>query len=45
MDGYGVINEQNGDKYEGLIKDGMRNGKGVLILQNGNIYKGYFESN
>jgi hypothetical protein len=38
MDGYGVINERNGTKYEGIIKNNLKNGKGIERYINGDIY-------
>ena len=31
---------QNGDQYEGEIKENKKNGKGIFIWANGNIYEG-----
>lgn len=42
MNGYGVMTESNGNKYEGFFKTGKKCGKGVLKYSNGDIYKGYF---
>ena len=42
MEGYGVLTEANGEKYEGLLRNGKKSGKGVLKYQNGDIYRGYF---
>jgi hypothetical protein len=33
----------NGDKYEGEMKNHLRNGKGVYTYQNGERYEGYFK--
>ncbi len=42
MDGYGVMNEPSGNKYEGLFKNNLRHGKGLLKYANGDIYEGNF---
>lgn len=43
----GVINEgkikilySNGDYYEGDVKQGKRNGKGIHYFKNGDVYEG-----
>ena len=33
----------NGDKYEGLFKNGIANGAGTMYFKNGNKYEGIFE--
>ena len=30
----------NGDKYEGLFKDGMKHGRGLYTYKNGRSYRG-----
>ena len=35
---------ENGDKYVGLLKNGLKNGKGELTLSNGEKYTGVFEN-
>ena len=38
--GFGVYNYSNGDRYEGLFKNGKWNGKGKYYYKNGDIYEG-----
>ena len=33
------------DRYEGELKNGMRHGKGAIILHNGDVYRGEFFKN
>lgn len=37
-----VKDYENGDHYEGMMRDGLRHGKGTLTYKNGNIYTGAF---
>ena len=36
MEGNGIINYANYDRYEGEFKNNMRNGRGVAYILNGN---------
>ena len=36
----GVINYKNGEKYEGHIKNGLRDGQGIYYYNNGDKYEG-----
>lgn len=37
-----VKDYENGDHYEGTMRDGLRHGKGTLTYKNGNVYTGSF---
>tara|TARA_B110000503_G_C6933280_1_gene323719 strand:- start:469 stop:588 length:120 start_codon:yes stop_codon:yes gene_type:complete len=37
-DGFGKLNYENGDVYEGNFKFDMKNGEGTLIYANGDLY-------
>ncbi len=39
-----TVNYANGDKYVGLLNNGLKNGKGELTLSNGEKYTGVFEN-
>lgn len=43
MNGKGVLNFRNGDKYEGDWKDGKMDGNGVYEYANGGKYVGEFK--
>lgn len=38
-------NYDNGDKFEGVLRDGKRNGKGKYIWVDGDVYEGDFKEN
>lgn len=40
--GHGVYKSSNGDRYEGLFRDGKREGAGIINYGNGNRYEGDF---
>ena len=40
-----VNKHDNGGKYEGNFKDGMKNGKGTYIYSNGSKYEGEWKDN
>jgi hypothetical protein len=42
--GYGVLNYDNGEQYEGFFKDGMRNGPGIIMYEDGSTFTGYWEN-
>ncbi|MCC7520877.1 MAG: hypothetical protein IT220_04515 [Flavobacteriaceae bacterium] len=42
--GYGVLNYENGEQYEGFFKDGMRNGPGIIMYDDGSTFTGYWEN-
>jgi serine/threonine protein kinase len=41
--GFFIINYNNGDKYEGNLKDGRKNGNGTYIWANGVVYSGIWK--
>jgi hypothetical protein len=41
--GQGVYEWSNGDKYEGVMKDGLYDGKGVLFYSNSDLYRGEYK--
>ena len=42
--GHGVVQYQNGNRYDGMFKDGKRHGQGKFTWKNGNVYEGEFEN-
>lgn len=44
MHGKGVFTYNNGNKYEGSFKEGVKHGSGVFTWANGDLYKGEFEN-
>jgi len=43
MNVYGVYAWENGSKYEGELKNGIRNGYGVYTEKNGDKYEGQYK--
>ncbi len=43
-DGYGIYKFNNGEKYEGEYKNGIKNGKGKYTFSNGDIYEGEYKN-
>jgi len=43
--GYGKLEFVNGDKYEGMFKDDMIDGKGIFIRKNGENLNGIWKNN
>ena len=41
---FGVKNYENGDKYQGFIKDNKKEGRGKYFYKNGNVYEGDFKN-
>ena len=41
---YGVIDYGNGALYEGKLNDYERNGKGIMVFQDGTYFSGLFIS-
>ncbi len=41
--GYGILNDDDGDKYEGYFKDGRQNGIGKYLYADGGKYEGNFK--
>ena len=39
-----TINYENGDIYKGEIKNGEKEGKGIMVYKNGYIYDGYWKN-
>ena len=44
MEGYGILNTINGDKYEGEFKSNEREGYGIIYSKKGNRYKCQFKN-
>ena len=42
--GHGVVQYQDGNRYDGMFKDGKRHGQGKFTWKNGNVYEGEFEN-
>ena len=42
---YGIFDVGDGDSYEGMYRDGKRNGQGYYMWSNGDIYFGGFHNN
>ena len=42
---YGIMNYNNGDKYEGEFKNNLREGKGIMNYNNGDKYEGEWKNN
>ena len=42
MEGYGVLQDSNGDVLVGFRNNGKRNGRGSNRRSNGNVYEGEF---
>ncbi len=42
--GHGVFRSPNGDRYEGLFRDGKREGRGIINYANGDRYEGDFKA-
>ena len=45
VNGRGISNYSNGNKYEGNFKEGKFDGQGTLTYSNGSIYLGQFSNN
>ena len=45
MEGFGKYFYNNGDRYEGEFKGGIREGNGKLFYGNGDRYEGEFRNN
>lgn len=43
--GFVSVEYSNGDKYEGNLKEGLREGAGKYFYKNGNVYEGNFARN
>lgn len=41
--GAAVAHYPNGDKFDGVFKDGQRQGKGSYTYKNGDVFEGYFD--
>ena len=44
MEGYGILNTINGDKYEGEFKSNEKEGYGIIYAKKGNRYKCQFKN-
>ena len=44
MEGYGILNTINGDKYEGEFKSNEKEGYGIIYSKKGNRYKCQFKN-
>ena len=44
MEGKGILYFNNGNKYDGEFKNGLREGKGILYYNNGDKYEGYWKN-
>ena len=44
MEGYGILNTINGDKYEGEFKSNEKEGYGIIYSKKGNKYKCQFKN-
>ena len=45
MEGFGKYYYNNGDRYEGEFKNGIKEGKGKIFYGNGDRYEGEFKNN
>ena len=42
--GHGVVQYQDGNRYDGMFKDGKRHGQGKFTWKNGNVYEGEYKN-
>lgn len=42
--GEGMLISSNGERYEGQMRNGKKNGKGIFYYIDGRVYKGAWEN-